>query len=75
MTARIKCSKCKAESYYDEKTKICCVSCLSKLEHAAISLLGLIDCLGGRYSLDDAGPDRKNLAELVNYPDVLGGKQ
>lgn len=33
---------------------------------AANSFLGLIDCLGGRGSLDDAGPDGKNLAELVD---------
>lgn len=43
---------------------------VKQLQEAANSLLGLIDCLGGRRSLDDAGPDRKNLAELVNYPDM-----
>ncbi|MCK5548585.1 MAG: hypothetical protein KAI64_06195 [Thermoplasmata archaeon] len=41
---------------------------------AANSLLGLIDCLGGRMSLDDAGPDRKSLAELVDYPDYMNKK-
>lgn len=41
---------------------------------SANSLLGLIDCLGGRWSLDDAGPDRKNLAELVDYPDYMKKK-
>lgn len=45
-----------------------------RLRKAANSLLGMIDCLGGRWSLDNAGPDRKNLAELVNYPDALGGE-
>lgn len=41
------------------------------LRLAANSLLGLIDCLGGGRDLDDAGPDRKQLAELVNYPQAL----
>lgn len=44
---------------------------LEELKLAANSLLGLIDCLGGRWSLDDAGPDRKQLAELVDYPKFL----
>lgn len=44
------------------------------LKMAANSLLGLIDCLGGRMSLDDAGSDRKNLAELVDYPDYMNKK-
>ena len=42
---------------------------------AANSLLGLIDCLGGGRDLDDAGPDRKQLAELVNYPQALAALQ
>ena len=41
---------------------------------AANSFLGLIDCLGGRGSLDDAGPDGKNLAELCDYPDYMNKK-
>jgi len=42
-----------------------------ELKIAAASLLGLIDALGGAGSLDDAGPDRKQLAELIDYPAIL----
>ncbi|KKL81758.1 hypothetical protein LCGC14_1991520 [marine sediment metagenome] len=50
---------------------------VEKVRLAANSLLGLIDCLGGGRDLDDAGPDRKQLAELVDYPKGLevGGKR
>lgn len=41
---------------------------------AANSLLGLIDCLGGGFSLDDAGPDRKTLAKLADYPNHMNKK-
>lgn len=41
---------------------------------AANSLLGLIDCLGGGFSIDDAGPDRKTLAKLVDYPNHMNKK-
>ena len=43
----------------------------ARLIRASNSLLGLIDCLGGAWSLDDAGPDRKHPAELVNYPEYF----
>jgi len=32
MAARIRCSKCEAESYYDGKTKIYCPTCFAQLE-------------------------------------------
>lgn len=44
---------------------------VGELKIAVASLLGLIDALGGAGSLDDAGPDRKNLAELIDYPAIL----
>ena len=47
---------------------------LDEVKLAANSLLGLIDCLGGRMSLDDAGSDRKSLAELVDYPEFMNRK-
>jgi len=31
-TARIRCNKCEAESYYDGKTKIYCPTCFAQLE-------------------------------------------
>ena len=45
-----------------------------QLKDSANSLLGLIDCLGGRSSLDDAGPDRKNLSDLADYPNHMNRK-
>lgn len=44
---------------------------VGELKIAVASLLGLIDALGGAGSLDDAGPDRKKLAELIDYPAIL----
>jgi len=32
MTARIRCNKCEAESYYDGKTKVYCPTCFAQLE-------------------------------------------
>ena len=44
---------------------------LIALKDHARSLLLLIDALGGRGGLDDAGPDRKLLAEVIGYEEEL----
>ena len=49
MTARIKCTSCMAESYYDENTKIYCGNCFANGEKARQQYQELIYAVGNKY--------------------------
>ncbi len=58
------------ENEGDECPLCACEEERDALVRASLSLLMLIGALGGEWTLDNAGPDRKQLAELVNYPEA-----
>jgi len=58
MTARIRCNKCEAESYYDGKTKIYCLTCFAQLEAEIGRLDKAFDWSAQKYAQLEAKNER-----------------